>query len=163
MSKPRDVRCYDYVNHPYEQVRDALTKDAGAVFQAATRAASARAKSVASALHVDIAGFDVAKDVTIGVKKIAEHPAEPKTRVKTVIELEWEAAEAAGLFPLMHGELSVYPLTGTETQLDFFGHYQPPMGALGTALDAVAGHRLAEASVLRFLRDVARFLRESLR
>ena len=24
MSKGREIRCYDYVNHPYERVRDAL-------------------------------------------------------------------------------------------------------------------------------------------
>jgi hypothetical protein len=38
MSKGREIHCYDYVNHPYEQVRDALSKDAPAVFQSATRA-----------------------------------------------------------------------------------------------------------------------------
>ena len=40
MSKGREIRCFDYVNHPYEQVRDALVADAPAVFQAATKAAS---------------------------------------------------------------------------------------------------------------------------
>jgi hypothetical protein len=62
----------------------------------------------------------------------------------------------------MDGELSIYALTGTETQLDFLGHYQPPFGILGGALNAVAGHRLAEASVDRFVRDVAEHLRENL-
>src|SRR5579862_3938335 len=42
------IRCFDYVNHPYERVRNALSKDAGALFQSATRAAASRAQSVAS-------------------------------------------------------------------------------------------------------------------
>ena len=31
MSKGREIRCYDYVNQPYEKVRDALRDDALAV------------------------------------------------------------------------------------------------------------------------------------
>jgi hypothetical protein len=30
--KGREIRCYDYVNHPYEHVRDALRQDALTVF-----------------------------------------------------------------------------------------------------------------------------------
>jgi hypothetical protein len=45
--------------------------------------------------------------------------------------LEWETATMPSLFPLMKGELSIYPLTATETQLDFLGFYEPPFGAVG--------------------------------
>jgi hypothetical protein len=51
-------------------------------------------------------------------------------------------------------------LTATETQLDFAGRYQPPLGPLGSVLDAAIGHRIAEASVHRFVADVAQHLRE---
>ena len=67
-----------------------------------------------------------------------------------------------GLFPLMKAELSIYPLTASETQLDFSGVYEPPLGAVGKALNAVAGYRIAEVSVHRFVNDVARFLRQTL-
>ena len=43
MSKGREIRFYDYVNRPFEQVREALRQDAPAVFQSATAAASSRA------------------------------------------------------------------------------------------------------------------------
>jgi hypothetical protein len=72
MSKGLEIRCYDYVNHPYEKVRDALRRDAINVFQ------------------------------------------------------------------------------------------EPPFGALGRAMNAVAGHRIAEASVHRFINDVADYLRKAL-
>ena len=62
----------------------------------------------------------------------------------------------------MKAELSVYPLTATETQLDFSGIYEPPLGAVGKALNAVAGHRIAESSVHRFISDVAAYLRQAL-
>ena len=35
MSAAPEIRVYDYVNHGYEQVRELLTEDAVAVFQAA--------------------------------------------------------------------------------------------------------------------------------
>jgi hypothetical protein len=54
----------------------------------------------------------------------------------------------------MDASLSAYPLSPDETQLDLDGHYQPPLGTVGSALDSAAGHRIAEATVLRLLRDV---------
>ena len=59
MSKGREIHCYDYVNHPYEQVRDALSKDAPAVFQSATKAAASRAQSIASELQIDMGGIRI--------------------------------------------------------------------------------------------------------
>ena len=66
------------------------------------------------------------------------------------------------LFPLMKAELSIYPLTSTETQLDFSGVYEPPFGAVGKRMNAIVGHRIAEASVHRFVSDVAGYLRQTL-
>jgi hypothetical protein len=62
----------------------------------------------------------------------------------------------------MNAELWVYALTSTETQLDFKGQYEPPLGPLGTAIDAAIGHRIAEASVHRFVAEIARHLRSKL-
>lgn len=162
MAADREIRSYDYVNHPYEQVRDALRRDAKAVFRAATQAASTRAEKVAAALHVDVAGIRLSRDVVIEVKRIEETPTSPRAMPETTLELAWEAAESPRLFPLMRAELHVYALTSTETQLDFQGHYRPPLGALGRVMDAIVGHRIAEASVHCFLADVAAHLRQSL-
>ena len=92
--------------------------------------------------------------------KISEHTLDaPMSRV-TRIPIEWSAAERAALFPIMTADSSVYPLTATETQLDFLGRYQPPLGIVGGALYAMVGHRIAEASVHRLVGDVANYLRE---
>jgi hypothetical protein len=69
MSIGREIRCYDYVNHPYTQVRDALSNDAPGLFQSATKAAASRAHSVASELHVDLGGIGVEADIRISVIK----------------------------------------------------------------------------------------------
>lgn len=161
MSQGREIRSFDYVNHPYAAVRDALIADAAGVFRAATRSASSRAQDVAAALRVNVAGLEVSADIALALGEIQEGTASgaPITR----IPLWWEAAQRPGLYPLMHAELSVYPLTPTETQLDFHGHYDPPLSVVGDAVNALVGHRIAEASVHRFVADVAQYLREHVR
>ena len=161
MSKGTEIRCYDYVNHPYDRVRDTLKHDALAVFQSATKAAVSRLESVAAELHVDLSGVGVKKDITISVKNV-EEKVDAMSTPSTRLALEWEAASQPGWFPMMKANLSVYPLTGTETQLDFWGFYEPPFGTVGQAINAVAGHRIAEASVHRFIDDVAAYLRRTL-
>jgi hypothetical protein len=161
MTSGREIRCFDYVNHPYERVRDALTKDAPIVFQAATKAAASRAHSLASELRVNVAGITLATDIAISVKKIEEKISETASIPVTRLQLEWEAANMPHLFPFMRAELDIYSLTSTETQLDFFGVYEAPLGALGKALNAMAGHSIAEAAVHRFVQDVAGYLRRT--
>lgn len=162
MSTGRQIRSYDYVNHPYDRVRDALKRNALAVFQSATKAAASRAESVAAELHVDFAGLGVTADINIVVKSIDEKPADDISPASTKLLLEWEATTLPRLFPFMRGELAVYPLTSSETQLDFCGIYEPPFGALGKTMNAVAGHRIAEVSVHRFVTEVAGYLRQAL-
>lgn len=162
MSKGLQIRCYDYVNHPYEKVRDALRQDAINVFQAGTKAAASRAQSVAAELRVDLGGIGVKADINISVKRIEEKVGDATSGPAIRLQLEWEAATAPGFFPFMKADLSVYPLTSTETQLDFCGLYEPPFGGLGKAMNAVAGHRIAEASVHRFINEVAEYLRKTL-
>jgi hypothetical protein len=160
--KARDVRCYDYVNHPYERVRDALKQNALTVFQSATKTAASRAQSVAAELHVEVGGIGVKTDINIEVKSVEERVPDSISIPTTTLRLEWEAATMPQLFPLMKGELSLYPLTSTETQLDFSGVYKPPFGAVGKTMNAMVGHRIAEASVHRFVSDVAGYLRQAL-
>jgi hypothetical protein len=133
------------------------------VFQAATKAAASRANSLASELRVDVAGLKVSADIAIVVQSVIETAGTGTSGPSTVIHLEWEAVNKPHLFPFMRAELTLYPLTATETQLDFAGAYQPPLGVLGSAVNAMVGHRIAEGSVHRFVTDVAEYLRTSLK
>ena len=158
----KTIRVYDYVNHPYDKVRAAIDSDANEVFRNATKVAALRAKSVASELHVNIAGIEVGADIEITVKSIEETQTTVTAPETTRIELEWEAAKMPRLFPFMKAELAIYPLTSTETQLDLRGNYEPPLGIVGSVIDAAVGNRIAEASVHQFISDVAAYLRNEL-
>lgn len=158
MASTTSIHCYDYVNHPFDKVCKALTLHADEVFHQATRSAETRAETVAGGLHVKIAGIEIGKEILIDVKSYVD--VESKNDRKLSIGLGWKAAEASRLFPVMEAQLDVYPITGTETQLDFKGEYSPPLGILGKAINSLVGHRIAEASVHHFVSEVAEFLRE---
>ena len=162
MGKDKTIRVYDYINHPYDAVRKKLSVEALDVFRNATKVAALRAKSVASELHINFAGIEVGTDISISVKSIEDQPKTISSPPMTKIQLEWEAANMPRLFPFMRAELSVYPLTATETQLDLSGNYEPPFGVVGNVIDSVLGHRIAEASVHQFIKDIAVHLRSEL-
>jgi hypothetical protein len=153
MSEGRELQVYSYVNRPYDKVVEALRLDAVGVFQRATAGAAERAESLASTLHVSLGPIEIAADVELRVKGIVETagPMGPTT----VMRLEWQAARSPEIFPTMEATLAVYPLAPNETQLDFTGRYAPPLGLMGAAIDAIAGHRIAEATVNRFVEEIA--------
>ncbi|RMG27000.1 MAG: hypothetical protein D6730_08060 [Bacteroidetes bacterium] len=158
----KSIRAYDYVNHPYSRVKAALSRDAETIFREATQRAGDRMREVVSELHVNIGGIEVGTDVTIESQVLEDRPKSPGLSPILVLGLEWKSAHLPALFPVMHGKLSVYPLTPSETQLDFSGTYDKPLGVLGDAIDAVVGRRIAEASVDRFVKDIAAYLRKEL-
>ena len=153
MADSREVRCYDYVPAPFERVRDLLRSDGVRIFSKATATANERARALVATLRMNVGGIEVGIDVQLRVKGITDEvdaTGEPRTR----LGFSWEATQRTALFPRMDASLSVYPLSPEETQLDLDGRYQPPLGSLGNALDATAGHRVAEATVQRLVRDV---------
>jgi hypothetical protein len=160
MSEPHELDAYDYVNHPYHHVRDALKADPNGIFQRATQGAASRAGELAASLKVELGGIEVGAAVEIEVRSIDEDTSEhsPVTR----LALAWKAQQSPALFPSMNATLSVYPLSKGETQLDLHGVYTPPAGALGSAVDTLVLGRVAKASVHRFVSDVARLLRSEL-
>lgn len=163
MAQAHELRCYDYVNRPYAVVRDALRSDLGGIFERATKGATGRAHALAANLKVDLGALEIGTDIAIEVLGAEERDEGPVGRTHTTfITLRWKAARAAALFPSMEAELVVYPLSKDETQLELHGLYTPPLGAIGGALDSLVGHRIADASVHRFVTDVASLLRGEL-
>jgi hypothetical protein len=162
MTRDKTIRVDDYINHPYESVREKLSAEALEVFRNATKVAALRAQAVASKLHVNFAGIEAGTDISMSIKSVEDQPKTVLSPPLTLIRLEWEAAHMPRLFPFMRAGLSVYPLTATETRLDLSGNYEPPFGVVGNAIDSVLGHRIAEASVRQFIRDIAVYLRTEL-
>ncbi len=72
--------------------------------------------------------------------------------------LRWEATgPGGGLFPVLDADLTLTPAPGPGpgSLLKLAGVYRPPLGPVGEALDRALLHRLAAATVRRFLARVA--------
>ncbi len=159
--KRSKLRCYQYVNRPYADVKARLSHDPVALLAQATTSAAARANAVASNLHVNVGGVELGVDVRVYVVGVREDASVAGLSPVLRLEIAWEAARSPSLFPVMHAEVSAWPLSSTETQLEIEGDYQPPLGIVGNAIDAAVGHRIAEAAVHRLLEDLVEQLRRA--
>lgn len=89
-------------------------------------------------------------------KRIDVEVGRPVARAgATLIPLTWRATGAPALFPVFRGDIEVAAIGGSETVVSIWGQYDPPLGALGDALDRFGLHRIAETSVRAFLQELA--------
>ena len=78
------------------------------------------------------------------------------------VPLHWKAAEHPKLFPVMHADLYISDVEGDHVGLRVHGDYQAPLGVVGAVADSLAGRRIAEKSIRRFLDEVSRRLADKL-
>jgi len=156
-SEDRELRCHDDAAIPYEEARAILRADAHGLLRRATLAALERAKLVGATLHAELGPFEVGTDAKIRASRVTEEISGQGERIMRV-ELTWTAAERSMLFPSMDAVLVAHALSSGETRLELAGRYHPPLGPVGGAFDVLLGHRIAEACVQLFMREIARQL-----
>lgn len=76
------------------------------------------------------------------------------------IPLTWEATGPSGLFPRLVGALRLVEIDPDRCEVTLTGHYRPPLGRTGLALDEVVLARVARSTVRSFLRRLAKSLEE---
>ena len=162
MSQPRSVRSSQSIGWPFPQVAAVLRNEASYLLHRATTSAAAHQAAMAASLRVEIVSLEIGVNVRLHVRRVREARTESGHLTELSVEITWEAIRAPRFFPCRLADLSVHPLSWGETQLDIDGVYWTPMGPLGTVIDSVLGHRVAEASVHRFLQDVAAELQTEL-
>jgi hypothetical protein len=163
MSEHHRLRFYGYVDRPYEAVRTLLRSRADEVLQRATNTASERARGLIARLHLEASGFDVGVDVRVDLHRKPEDVGVAALPPITHLGISWKAAEKEGLFPSMSADLAISPMTFAETRVEFEGTYRPPLALVGKVFDAAVGHRIAEATVHRFVNDVIEEIRREVR
>ena len=132
---------------PYEEARRRLL----AYLQVdGLQASSEDAFEVGRELLVRAGVGAVSKQVLVQLLRPYEHGG------VTVVPLRWVATGATGtMFPQLDGNLELAPTDDGGSTLALAGAYRAPLAAVGASLDRVLLHRVAEASVRRFLQDVA--------
>ncbi len=94
-------------------------------------------------------------------KVVAVDVATPRgTDDDLTLPVSWEATGPSGLFPRFKGELRVVALDPDRSELRLAGHYRPPLGRAGQALDEAVLVRVAHATIRSLLRRIARELEE---
>ena len=140
-------------------LREAQARFANLLHGAGLAQASAAAYdgAVTGMLRVGPAGFAAAKLVRVSL-------LDPVYRDEVMtVGLRWEATGPAGsLFPVLDANISILPGRDEDTadgkqtaRLALTGSYRPPLGRLGAALDQVALHRVATATIRALLQNVA--------
>lgn len=155
----RHLHAYAYLDRPYDAVRLSFSNELIDVLESAGGAAHDRALTVSRRLSAKLGPVEVGRQITIeplGFEQTPPDTSHPSCRLR----LQWTAKDARSLFPTMHADLVAHPVGPKETQLALFGTYSPPLGALGDVGDAVLGHRVAEASVHRFVEEMVRALED---
>jgi hypothetical protein len=72
------------------------------------------------------------------------------------VTLRWEAVGAGGsLFPALDADITLRPVSESTTLLKLDGAYRPPLGIVGAGLDRAVLHRVATATIQRFLGEIA--------
>lgn len=73
-----------------------------------------------------------------------------------VVPVRWVATGATGaMFPQLDGNLELAEASTGQSALRLNGAYRPPLAAVGGGLDRLLLHRVADATIRRFLQDVA--------
>lgn len=124
-----------------------MRDDPERLFSPALEGHAAHDGEVSGLLEVDLDGLIFGADVTLEIGDFTE-VVEPLPLSRRTIG--WHAAEHAGLFPILGGELEVFPVGDRKTQVTFTCHYRPPLKAVGAIADAVYLHRVAEECLDRF-------------
>jgi len=155
MRNRHEVFAVDRIATGYDAVREIWLADPLGILQRATT--TGLSGLFGAKLRVPVGPFEITSEIVIDIVDIEQCRSstdEPATK----LEIEWGAMRSPELFPIMRATMTIYPLSPTETALELCGTYEPPLGVVGEAADAIAMRHVAKESVAHFLRDVARLL-----
>ncbi|HEU5481170.1 MAG TPA: hypothetical protein VFU90_15100 [Candidatus Tumulicola sp.] len=89
----------------------------------------------------------VARDAIVTLGKPERRPSLIR------VAISWHVPDS-GAFPHFRGFFEIRSCDGLAC-IALLGYYQPPFGVAGRAFDAIAGHRIANATIAQLLAEVA--------
>jgi len=158
MNQLRELHTYAFVSQPYERLSAVLRRDPMGLIQRATDSAAARARALATTLRESLGAVEVDQEFVVVLTSIEEE-ADGMLGPRTRLTLAWRASHHPELLPTMEATLDLLTLGPDEAQLDFVGKYRPAHGMVGAVVDKIAGHRIMDAAVHRFVEHIAERLR----
>ncbi len=133
MAETRNLRCYEYVNAPYDAVRNLFRDHPRDILVRATASAATRSNAVRarpSRTRVRRRRRRGGHSPP-GARNTGRGRRRGDVPGDEVIAVAWEAEHGKPFFPIMNATVSFWPLSSTETQLEIEGAYRPPLGFVG--------------------------------
>ena len=146
------IRYYAEIDAPAEAVTAALLDGPDAWLPGLAKAAGDRGEELLVEVGFGSERCRLECEVELTVRRPIVFPS------RTTLPISWKPRGHRHLLPELEADVEVAPLGEHHTQLSISARYQPPLGALGKALDRALLHRVAEATVKDFLDGVARRL-----
>jgi hypothetical protein len=149
------IQDFVQVKAPYATVRDRLLEPApGWLTDGATDAYADGER-----LFLTVSAMGGA--VTVGKRVQVELGTAYARGEGSVVPVSWWATGAERLFPTLDADLEIMPMGPDQAMLTLMGRYEPPLGAVGRAVDRLVVHRIAEACIRSFLHRTAANLERS--
>lgn len=140
---------------PYSSVVDQFDCDSIGLIRMATESAADVATDIVLTLDSRWAWFDVHERVRATVGDLTRTTGEAR------MNLSWVADAGKRILPGVEGQLTLFAMSTTYTELGFVGHFVPPPGLVGSASGILLGRRVAEASVGHLLDQLVVHLEQS--
>jgi len=142
------LRAFVEISVPAEGAARVLKRMPQTLVESFATAAMDHGHTVMTEVGFDVGTTRVAQQVTIELGDAVETPS------RTWLPLTWRPASGSSLFPSLEGELEAAPLGKELTQIGLSARYKPPFGIVGSTLDRMFLHRVAEATVQDFVKRV---------
>ncbi len=150
-----DIEIYDQIELPYALVLPAMERTLEAM-------AKNEPPYEKIALTIDFTGLHVPASGSVGVRvQLTGNPAIGDPPSQFALSLEAEGLGA--LFPRFEGFVAPSPLGASCTELWLQGRYDPPLGPIGSAVDATVMNGVAKTSLEGFLRRLAADVTDSVK
>ena len=139
------IRYFVEIDAPFEAVEAAILNGPEGWIPGLAREVGDRGERLLADVGLGQPGSHLRREVTISIGEPMRFPS------KTVLPMGWKPASGGRLLPGLEADIEVAPLGEHRTQLAISARYQPPLGAIGQALDRALLHRVAEGTVKDFL------------
>ena len=142
---------------PFEQAVTLLREQPELVLGAAEDSMTTLADGQPRELHVIAPTPTTPHDIDIVIG-----PPQTVDAHAVMLPIRWESVSGARWVPTVDGEIEIIDESHTTPwiEVSFFGRYEPRLGALGGAMDALVMHTIVESTLKQFLDNVCEHIRE---
>ena len=147
MRRSQYVHLYEAVSLPFDRARTVLSDRSIPSLESDEPVRIPAFHEGDLSLELEVAGFHLEKEAHFEVSDYVDIPGHlPLGRV----QLRWIPADGSPLVPPIAAELEIEPIDEERTMVSLLANYEPPLGRIGTLMDRVAMHRIADTALKRY-------------